>query len=433
MRRIAFAIFVFSLLGSPVMGAGAISPNSGEALSDSACEKALKKSEFSAAIHELIHAEIQLVKWQASGEQSEAFMKAVSFDVQEKKEELIKKLGQPTFNSIYSRLYKEVAQDVSAQNLVLEQAKALEKKEESKILPARLIFEKDILGRKANGIDISPDGERLSIGSFDGKVYVYSLATQTLVFPAKVVHKKWIQVTRFNSRGDLLLTGGADHKVVLIDAMTGAEVKKFEGQLGHQGPLQSMEFSSDSQFFVTSALDNTIKKWDLKADRPIRSVEAPVDTWPHATIHPNGSEILYFGHSRSGVFRLDAITAIAKLPIETGQARVTGACYLPDGNQILWSTSGGEIVLWDILDSAAHYKFATEAALPAVSHLACSSDGRFAVAVYADDSIRRWDLTSGEFTLLEGARSKVSSLAISASGNRVAVAAGPTAYVWELK
>lgn len=46
----------------------------------------------------------------------------------------------------------------------------------------------------------------------------------------------------------------------IVDTATRIIVRKFSG---HHGPLTDMTFSPDSRWLVTSAMDSTIRTWDI--------------------------------------------------------------------------------------------------------------------------------------------------------------------------
>lgn len=51
-----------------------------------------------------------------------------------------------------------------------------------------------------------------------------------------------------------------NYDICLIDTDTRNVVRKFSG---HRGPLTDLTFSPDSRWLVTSAMDSTIRTWDI--------------------------------------------------------------------------------------------------------------------------------------------------------------------------
>lgn len=57
-----------------------------------------------------------------------------------------------------------------------------------------------------------------------------------------------------------------NYNINLVDTDTRIIVRKFNG---HGGPLTDMTFSPDSRWLVTSAMDSTIRTWDIPSSSMI--------------------------------------------------------------------------------------------------------------------------------------------------------------------
>lgn len=57
-----------------------------------------------------------------------------------------------------------------------------------------------------------------------------------------------------------------NYDISIIDVDTRTVVRKFSG---HRGPLTDLTFSPDSRWLVTSAMDSTIRTWDIPSSSMI--------------------------------------------------------------------------------------------------------------------------------------------------------------------
>ncbi|XXX72930.1 hypothetical protein WMF30_35310 [Sorangium sp. So ce134] len=73
----------------------------------------------------------------------------------------------------------------------------------------------------------SPDGRTLAIGTLNGFIYLWNVATSR---PARVLrgHEESIDALAFNADGTLLASGSADRTVRLWDTRAGKEIKVFK-------------------------------------------------------------------------------------------------------------------------------------------------------------------------------------------------------------
>ncbi|RAL16661.1 Set1-mediated histone H3-K4 methylation subunit Swd1 [Aspergillus homomorphus CBS 101889] len=87
---------------------------------------------------------------------------------------------------------------------------------------------------------------------------------------------------RFNRKGDYLASGRVDGTVVIFDVETNGVARKLRG---HTRQIQSLSWSRDGRFLLSSSQDWKCILWDLKDGSRVRTVrfEAPVYI---AELHP---------------------------------------------------------------------------------------------------------------------------------------------------
>ncbi|KAM5440851.1 chromatin binding protein [Microsporum ferrugineum] len=87
---------------------------------------------------------------------------------------------------------------------------------------------------------------------------------------------------RFNRKGDFLASGRVDGTIVILDVETNGVARKLRG---HSKQIQSLSWSRDGRYLLSSSQDWKCVLWDLKDGSRIRTVrfEAPVYI---AELHP---------------------------------------------------------------------------------------------------------------------------------------------------
>jgi COMPASS component SWD1 len=87
---------------------------------------------------------------------------------------------------------------------------------------------------------------------------------------------------RFNRKGDFLASGRVDGTVVVFDVETNGIARKLRG---HTRQVQSLSWSRDGRYLLSSSQDWKCVLWDLQDGSRLRTVrfEAPVYI---AELHP---------------------------------------------------------------------------------------------------------------------------------------------------
>ena len=107
-------------------------------------------------------------------------------------------------------------------------------------------------------------GDDTSVGFFHGAPYKFNTSLRR--------HARFVYGAEFSPDGSLLVTVGADKRIVLWDGKTG-EFKQEIGTTGgggHTGSILGVGWGKDSKQFVTCSADQTVRIWDAEKGEEVQ-------------------------------------------------------------------------------------------------------------------------------------------------------------------
>lgn len=101
---------------------------------------------------------------------------------------------------------------------------------------------------------------------------VFVTYSQDVRLSVQTGHSSTINKVIFSPNDQLVVTAGADHKIVVWDIVTGKQYGVF---LGHKKAVTDIAFSKDGKQLYSVSTDSTLKIWDFRSEKLIKSI--PVD------------------------------------------------------------------------------------------------------------------------------------------------------------
>ncbi len=209
-------------------------------------------------------------------------------------------------------------------------------------------------------VAFSPDGKRVVSGSDDGTMRVWDVDTGTPSFVREgadeghngpdVTRKPEVLAVAYSPTDNVIVTGGRDRTLHVWDADSGAPVGP--PMSGHQGSINSIQFTSDGKRVVTASNDATIRVWDIDKREQI------------------GSH--FFGHQGN-------VTSVA---ISADDKRIVSGGV--DYSVRMWHTDTGQPIGHPM---RGHQDI--------VGSVAFSADGKTVVSVSKDSTLRVWPAVVG--------------------------------------
>ncbi len=86
----------------------------------------------------------------------------------------------------------------------------------------------------------------------------------------------WVRAIAVTADGKRAVSGSSDGTVKLWDLRTGREIRTFEG---HTGSVNAVAVTADGKWAVSGSFDDTFKLWQLDTGKPIAEFVCDSTAW----------------------------------------------------------------------------------------------------------------------------------------------------------
>jgi len=253
---------------------------------------------------------------------------------------------------------------------------------------------------------LRPDGRILAVGRPDGTVGVFDMRTLRPVSQFPVVRGAGATVAGMGwvPHSDLIVVGGNDGFLALVDPLRGRIVKRLYGHAAHArtGNVNGVftpGFSADGRVMVTGADDGTVRLWALPSGRqigaPLKFLDREgVPALGDVSMSPDGRKIAVdaAGNLRyPGIQVFDVATHRRIAALSDDDDVWDLARFTPDGRYIVGGSWKGWVRLW----STKTWKPATRVLRGHAGEVlweSVSPDSRTLATGSFDGTVRLWDL-----------------------------------------
>jgi hypothetical protein len=215
-------------------------------------------------------------------------------------------------------------------------------------------------GSPVRSLACSPPGSPanwLLVGTADGSIYLYDLATPAapkLLKAIKSHHRGAVTALAFSPKGTYFASGGEDNVINLWNSAEGELVYPFDADHGvdnpHQGTITALHFTPQTKL-VSAARDNELRVWDLH----VKGARLAYDPIAH-----RGGTVGQLGVSQDGRYMLfdqgktlqllnvaDGTTVSVLENLAGANTFETLALFSPDGSLMLTGgADDGRLRLW---------------------------------------------------------------------------------------
>ena len=270
----------------------------------------------------------------------------------------------------------------------------------------------------------SPDGQWIVSGEVKGDLCLWKVATGELVRVLQVQPK--LLAVAFAPDGKTFASTDGN-RVALWKTATGERVRRFEG---HQQPVGAVAFSPDGQTLLASDFDGSVREWDVASGRAGQRLTRFLKQAGQIAFSPDGKIVAAAGNQGARLW--DVATGRELHPASGHLAGLWALAFSPDGNTLASADRVGVILLWDVTRHKLLRRLEGDRGL--IVALAFSPNGK-TLASTGPSKLRLWDVPTGKplWKVTAAHPAGFASLAFSADGKRLAAGChDQTVRLWDL-
>jgi len=190
--------------------------------------------------------------------------------------------------------------------------------------------------------------------------------------------------------GRYALSGSKDNTLKLWDIKAGKLVRTFKG---HTNEVLSVAISPDGKYALSGSLDNTLKLWDIETGKLVRTFKGHTDYVCSVAFSPDGRYALSGSYDKT-INLWDIETGKLVRTFEGHRDTVYSVAFSPDGRYALSGSADKTLKLWDIETGKEIRTFRGHTS--GVRSVAISPDGRYALSGSHDKIVNLWNMETGK-------------------------------------
>ncbi|MEI7643501.1 MAG: serine/threonine protein kinase [Chloroflexales bacterium] len=245
----------------------------------------------------------------------------------------------------------------------------------------------------------APNGQLLAVGI--GKSIQIRLGDTIDQGTTLTGHTGTISSLVFSPDSAILASGAQDENTIILwDATTGQELRRFSG---HTGWIRSLAFSPDGAILASGGTDKTVRLWDVVSGKLLGTLEGHADFLGNIAFSPDGTALA--SASRDGTVRLWDVASRQPRPgfvftAPTNPATsapywLTGLTYSPDGKTIAVGAVSASVYVLDAASGGLQRELKGHRDWVVIHGLSYSPDGRTLASASLDGTVRLWSPLTG--------------------------------------
>jgi WD40 repeat protein/serine/threonine protein kinase/DNA-binding XRE family transcriptional regulator len=298
---------------------------------------------------------------------------------------------------------------------------------------------------------INPDGDSVVSGSFagddyraPGELFLWDLASGQVLRRLEGGHVYGLRDAVFSPDGRTILSselsfgGGGDpygSPLILWEVASGEIIHRFPAP---NDQSHNVAFHPDGRTALSTTI-NRIYLWDLQTGEQLRVFEEHDTVVRDVAFSPNGRRFMTTDYEGS-VILWDFESGLPIVHFE--QNDLSFVAFRPDGRSALTGSVNGSLVLWDLFPADEVRQF--EGQEGGISDIAISPDGQRVISASMSDfrfnipredySLRVWEIETGvQVQVLKGHTNLVAAVEISPNGRQaISVSWDRTLRLWDL-
>ncbi len=233
-------------------------------------------------------------------------------------------------------------------------------------------------------------------------------------------HSTTITSVAISPNGQYVLSGSMDKTLKLWEVKSGREVRTFKG---HTTEVQAVAFSPDGRYVVSGSLDTgmlvfgimsmdkSLRLWDVNTGHEVRTFEGHLYGVSSVAFSPDGRYVVSGNWDKT--LKLWDVNTGHEVRTFTGHSGVVNSvAFSPDGRYVMSGSMDKTLKLWNVKSGREVRTFQGHTGW--VRSVAFSPDGRYVVSGSLDNTLKLWEVKSGrEVRTFKGHTGQVRSVAFS--------------------
>ncbi|MCL1463820.1 WD40 repeat domain-containing protein [Argonema galeatum A003/A1] len=227
-------------------------------------------------------------------------------------------------------------------------------------------------------------------------------------------HSNWINSVTFSPDGKTLASGSRDTTIKLWDVKTGKLIRTIE----HSGSIVSLSFSPDGKTLASGGGDNTIKLWNVNTGQEIKTLTKQGKYGFSISFSPDG-KTLASGSEEKTIKIWDVKTGKEIITLNGHKADINSVSFSRDGKILASGSTDKSIKLWDVKTGKEIKTLNGHS--DRVRSVSFSPDGKTLASGSDDNTIKIWNVATGkEIKTLSGHNAFIYSVSFSPDGKTLA-------------
>ncbi len=204
------------------------------------------------------------------------------------------------------------------------------------------------------GVDVSPDGQTIASASQDNTIRLWRssgaplmmLQDPSLKDSGGTAHTNSVLEVNFSPDGQFLASASMDNTIKVWQVKDGKLMKTFPDKSW----ISSLSFSPNGQLIAAACADKTVKIWSLTSSKPVKTLTGHTNTVMDLSFNKAGS--LLASVSKDGTVKLwDTVNWKLRQTFQTPGAQIFGVSFSPDSQTVVSSNGDSPIKLWTLKSS----------------------------------------------------------------------------------
>ncbi len=309
---------------------------------------------------------------------------------------------------------------------------------------------------KPQNVSVSPDNKTLASWGVEMSYYLWNVETGK---HKQIItgHPSWSYFAPLSTDGQTIASmdsWGGRNSFYMSNISTGKQIKVYDG---HKGHIRDTEFNSDGTILATCSEDDIIRIWDVTTGKKLKTIRARKEISFNLAFSPDGKTLAVASRNKGEIYLWHANSGRRKKTLSGGTNDVHRLVFSPDGKHIasisgnvfasssyknnfyVWNVSTGEkneifseqlknvsnavfspdgttlaitfkrvykslysdepkkshdIELWNVADATKQHTFIGHTDV--VTNAIFSPDGKTLATGSKDNTLRLWDVTTGQ-------------------------------------